>query len=515
MSSVEGISVGAAGSKWLDLLAGDAAAQAAGGFSLGTCKPIQMGPRSQAPGAPASGSGSGTSRGDGLRISNSRTGVMGRLDWSIPERYPWQEDTDIELEPVETLLFRAFAERSALWMDLFDPYKHFSTYSIRLAMRNYGLMKAILALQARHASMASSLKTQPEAGSVPVPEVDATAAVQYYHEALCYVSRALQYQSYARSEEILCTAMVISTYEMLDAHLGHPIERLSPGQRRSVLSNWQRHLKGLFWIHTSQDVNGASGGLRQAVWWSWLRQDLWAAFREHRRCLSFWRPVVDYSELTQCELADRAVYLLSEAVNYRADDPDIGAWVDAGATSKLADESDEAVRRRCERGAELMDMLERWRSFIGSGFQPLPVAARPPGGLGGGGAAARVWKPVWVHPPAFGVALQAYHFARILVCLHRPAVGGGRCNDTKTQEILAEAVAAICGIAMELTDQGCQIMSARCLFGAGLCVQGTAQQEGIMELMKACEARSGWPLEAMRDDLRAEWRKRDTEMQDV
>ncbi|EJT75874.1 hypothetical protein GGTG_05803 [Gaeumannomyces tritici R3-111a-1] len=512
MSSADGISVGTAGSKWLDLLAGDAAAQAAGGFNLGACKALQTGSRSRAPTSPASEFWRGTPRDDGLRISNSRTGVMGRLDWSIPERYPWQEDANIELNPLETLLFRAFAERSALWMDLFDPYKHFSTCSIRLALRNFGLIKAILALQARHASVASDLKVQPKPGSVP--EVDPTVAVQYYHEALCYVSRALQYQSYARSEEILCTAMVISTYEMLDAHMGHGIGRLSPGQRRSVLSNWQRHLKGIFWIQRSQGVNGASGGLRQAVWWAWLRQDLWAAFREHRRCLSFWRPVIDYSDLTQCELADRSIYLLSQAVNYCADDPEIGSWIDAGATSALADESDEAVRRRCDRGAELMEMLERWKSFIGDGFQPLPTGARPLG-AGVGVAAAKVWKPVWIHPPDFGVALQAYHFARILVCLHWPAVGGGRYDDTKTQGILAEAVEAICGIAMEMTDHGCQLMSARCLFGAGLCVQTAAQQEGILELMEACEARSGWPLDAMRDDLRAEWRKRDTEMHDV
>ncbi|KAL8404504.1 hypothetical protein RB594_009385 [Gaeumannomyces avenae] len=512
MSSADGISVGVAGSKWLDLLAGDAAAQAADGFSLGACKALQTGSRSRAPTSPASEFSRGTPRDDGLRISNSRTGVMGRLDWSIPERYPWQEDANIELNPLETLLFRAFAERSALWMDLFDPYKHFSTYSVRLALRNFGLIKAILALQARHASAASDLKVQPKPGGVP--EVDPTVAVQYYHEALCYVSRALQYQSYARSEEILCTAMVISTYEMLDAHMGHGIGRLSPGQRRSVLSNWQRHLKGIFWIQRSQGVNGASGGLRQAVWWAWLRQDLWAAFREHRRCLSFWRPVIDYSDLTQCELADRSIYLLSQAVNYCADDPEIGSWIDAGATSALADESDEAVRRRCDRGAELMEMLERWKSFIGDGFQPLPTGARPLG-AGVGVAAAKVWKPVWIHPSDFGVALQAYHFARILVCLHWPAVGGSRYDDTKTQGILAEAVEAICGIAMEMTDHGCQLMSARCLFGAGLCVQTAAQQEGILELMEACEARSGWPLDAMRDDLRAEWRKRDTEMHDV
>lgn len=33
------------------------------------------------------------------------------------------------------------------------------------------------------------------------------------------------------------------------------------------------------------------------------------------------------------------------------------------------------------------------------------------------------------------------------------------------QKLLSEAVAMICGIAMELTDEGCQVISAQCLYG--------------------------------------------------
>jgi hypothetical protein len=36
---------------------------------------------------------------------------------------------------------------------------------------------------------------------------------------------------------------------------------------------------------------------------------------------------------------------------------------------------------------------------------------------------------------------------------------------TKRQKALSEAVAAICGMAMELKDEGCQIVSSQCLFG--------------------------------------------------
>jgi hypothetical protein len=92
------------------------------------------------------------------------------------------------------------------------------------------------------------------------------------------------------------------------------------------------------------------------------------------------------------------------------------------------------------------------------------------------------------------------------------------------QRTLSDAVATICGIAMELKDEGCQIMSAQCLFGgmfrclnpvlvfaysslAGLCVQDEVKRNAIISLIDACEARTGWPMATLRNDLRAEWAK--------
>ena len=245
-------------------------------------------------------------------------------------------------------------------------------------------MKAILALSARYSSLSPPTHDSQE-------PTDPNEAIQFYYETLHYVSTALQYNSYKHSEELLATAIVVSTYEMLDASEHN--------------SNWQRHLKGVFWIQRSQDVNGASGGLRQAVWWAWLRQDLWAAFREHRRCFSFWQPIVDYPDLSEDELACRSVYLLSQAVNYCTEPPpDPEAAVDP-----------EQIRLRTERGNELMDMLERWRSFSAGAFKAFPSPNRDE---------VHGWTPIWIHPPVFGVALQVYSFAKILVCLHRPVTTG-------------------------------------------------------------------------------------------
>ncbi|KAH9892119.1 hypothetical protein F4778DRAFT_325881 [Xylariomycetidae sp. FL2044] len=446
-----------ASTRWLDLLATDAA-QADGTFSLAPSPARE----SSAPPPPES-YGEHVAAG---RLHDARNAAPDSA--LLTERHAWQSDQDLPLQNHEAVLFRTFAERAALWLDLFDPFAHFSTYAIRLALRNLGLMKAILALAARHNAMIQANLGQAGA--------DPSMAIQYYYETLHYVQTALKFHSYAHSEELLATALVISTYEMLDASD----------------SNWQRHLKGVFWIQRSQDVNGASGGLRQSVWWAWLRQDIWAAFRERRRCFSFWRPVRDYPDLNQDELADRAIYLLSQAVNYCAN-------TDTSSPSTTADP--EVVARRVGAGEMLMGMLERWRSFLGPKFRALPAAAR-----GGTTAGPSVFEPIWIHPPRFAVAIQVYNFARILITLHRPAMAGFD-GYLKTQRVLSEAVATICGIAMELKDEGSQILSAQCLFGAGLCAQDDVKRENIISLIDACEARTGWPMATLRCDLRAEWAK--------
>ncbi|KAI1322421.1 hypothetical protein F5Y16DRAFT_386693 [Xylariaceae sp. FL0255] len=440
--SAESLSADSASTRWLDLLASDAA-QADGEFSL-VSSPESISK------AKSCFENEKHHLGDSDMMS----------DTPVSERHAWQSEQSISLSSHETILFRNFAERAALWLDMHDSEKNFSTHATRLALRNVGLMKAILALAARHNAM-----IQASLGRGGVDNTN--EAIQYYYETLHYIQNALRYNSYAHSEELLGTALVISTYEMLNASD----------------SNWQRHLKGVFWIQRSQDVNGASGGLRQSVWWAWLRQDYWAAFRERRRCFSFWKPVQDYPELSQEELARRSVYLLSQTVNYCAN-PD--------ASSSDPD----IVARRAEAGGILMGMLERWKSFLGDKFQPLPTTPRYPS----------MFEPLWIHPPHFASAVQVYHFARILITLHRPAMAGFD-GYMRMQRILSEAVTTICGIAMELTDEACQLLSAQCLFGAGLCVQDENKRRAIISLIDACEARTGWPMASLKADLWAEWAK--------
>ena len=158
------------------------------------------------------------------------------------ERQFWQAPEPIVLKDHEHDMFQRFVTGVGPWIDLFDPLKHYSTFVPHLALHNEGLMKAVLAVGARHLSL------KPVRGDDP--NVDRTAAVQYYYETLQYLQSAMRYTSYKNSSELLATVLVVSTYEMIDG----------------AGKGWERHLKGVFWIQRSRDINGESGGLPQANW---------------------------------------------------------------------------------------------------------------------------------------------------------------------------------------------------------------------------------------------------------
>ena len=69
-------------------------------------------------------------------------------------------------------------------------------------LHNIGLMKAILALSARHLSLNSQHDSDQTC--------DRHDALQYYNETLSYLSTAMQYDTYKTSLELLATALIVS-----------------------------------------------------------------------------------------------------------------------------------------------------------------------------------------------------------------------------------------------------------------------------------------------------------------
>jgi len=362
----------------------------------------------------------------------------------------------VVLSNLEVSLFRYFVTHFSRWIDLTDPHRHFSVMVPHLALRNQGLMKAILALCTRHLSI------KPFADLAP----DRTLAVQYYYETLQYLQQAMKNEAYLRSEELLVTCLIISTYEMID------------GEGKS----WERHLRGIFWVQRSREINGESGGLNQAVWWAWLRQDVWAAFREGRKVLSFFKPTKPYYAMDHWDIAARCVYLVAQSVNYSSEQE-----VEAGKSDLIM---------RLAKADELTTKLDDWYQHLTSHFSPLPchnVSQGP-------------FKPIWIHPPVFAAGLQLYHFAKILLQIYTPAAGGLK-EYLARERALHESIDMICGIALATEDDAAMAISTQCVFAAGLHTRDSIKRGAILEIITQHQSRTGWPVHDLRVDLEAEWTK--------
>ncbi|KAH6983513.1 hypothetical protein BKA56DRAFT_483553, partial [Ilyonectria sp. MPI-CAGE-AT-0026] len=378
----------------------------------------------------------------------------------VSEKQAWYSIEPIKLSPQECRLFHHFVKHVSQWIDLFEPKKPFSTFVPHLAV-----------------SFGSDLTPS-----------DANDSVRYYYKTLHYSQEAMRYDTYKVSLELLAISIIISTYEMLDGSS----------------TDWERHLKGVFWIQRSQVIHGDSGGLRQGVWWAWLCQDIWAAFREERKPLTFWRPTRSFDALDPSELAARSVYLFAQVVSFCS-------------REEMEDDRHDFASRVSKADA-LLEKWSDWRGHLTVEFEALPVSTD----------SKDAFPPIWVNPPAFGVALQLYYCALTLISLHRPRIGGIDAY-LEQKGTLKQGIMMVCGIASNLTDFASGVMSSQCVFigkliqqialgslsgtdfasSAGMSVEDAGQRDAVLKLLENCRARTGWPVKSLGDELSLIWQRFD------
>ncbi|PVI05562.1 hypothetical protein DM02DRAFT_516492 [Periconia macrospinosa] len=399
-----------------------------------------------------------------------------------PSLEPWQSLEPLRMKEDEMNLFQYFITTIAPILDLFDPCRQFSHAVPRLAVYNVGLLKSLLACTARYTELYPNINQQQNDPIVQTPGSnnnrqayrDTSArctgvATQYYYETLQYLSQNLLYPSYTKSREILATAALISTYEMFDA------------SSKAGDGGWERHLRGIFWIQRSQDNDGEKNdALRRAVWWSWLRQDIWAAFREGRRVLTIWRPKKRLMDLNSDELATRILYICARCVDF-------------AAKEKKYD-----VSIRTSQGEKLLQALDDWWQILPPSFRPIYKADSVESGM---------FSPIWIHPPSYAAAIQMFHFARTIVLMNQPSLGG-ILEYRQRQRLLDESVETVCGIAM--AHQGKDLPSAfvnfQALYAAGLSVQIPDRQAAILQLLGDTLDVTKFPPKTLLDDLVDYWR---------
>ncbi|CAH0042255.1 unnamed protein product [Clonostachys rhizophaga] len=390
------------------------------------------------------------------------------------EQDMWQASESISLLEREQILFENFIHRICLWLDLFDNARTFSTIVPRLAARNAGLLNAILALSGYHQSLDETIPQEERIGQ--------NSALQYYYQTLHYVQKAMRYPTYQRSQELMATTLIISTYEML----------------RGSRQDWQRHLQGVFWILRSRQIEVEVSSLESTTWWAWLRQDIWAALRGRRRTYSTWTPKKACSDLNSYELASRAVWILAQVINFCAVGP--------------SEETEGTFVGRIEWARALKEMLQEWESHLTIEFSELPAMTR---------YGSQVFKPRLIHPQSFGIffipaesfsvliailglAMQIHYVSRILVCAHEPSLGGME-KFMHRQKTIQDSIELVCGIGLTLTEDASSMMSSQCLFIAGMFMQDDRQRVCLLEMLESCRDRCRWPASSLGLELEQIW----------
>ncbi|KAF7551239.1 hypothetical protein G7Z17_g5163 [Cylindrodendrum hubeiense] len=335
---------------------------------------------------------------------------------NLAEEGMWQASENICLLDREQILFENFLHLICSWFDLFDPTRKFSTTVPHLAVRNAGLLNAILALSGYHQSLDTSISVDERP--------DQNSALQYYYQTLHYVQKAMRYSTYQNSLELMATTLIVSTYEML----------------RESRKDWQKHLRGVFWILRSRQIEVEASSLESTTWWAWLRQDIWVAFREKRRIYSTWTPKKACSELNSHELASRAVWILAQVINFCAVDS--------------SEDAESALSGRLGWAKALRKMLHEWQSHLTVEFSPLPAMSRH---------GSEAFQPRLIHPQCFGLAIQIHHVSQILVHAHEPCLGGLE-SYMKRQKIIQDSIEMVCGIGMTLTEDASSMLSSQCMF---------------------------------------------------
>lgn len=197
---------------------------------------------------------------------------------------------------LETILLRYFRQELAPWFDICDPFHHFADVLPQSARENGPLRNAILTISARnlsHNEMFRSSTGMVEWRGHTLPNLSEEMAITYHNECIRELLRLSNDHQKLCDETLLAAVVILRT----DEEMLHEFEDKELFLRiASLFINAQLPLH-LTLPHTSPQIFHStmhsetapsplspitsdlkSSGLRQACFWTSLRQDLHAAF---------------------------------------------------------------------------------------------------------------------------------------------------------------------------------------------------------------------------------------------
>ncbi|EME42874.1 hypothetical protein DOTSEDRAFT_72349 [Dothistroma septosporum NZE10] len=435
-----------------------------------------------------------------------------------------------EREHEMAYLIRHFTDSIGPWMDLFDKDKHFTHLVPLKAIRDALLRNAIAAVAAKQLGrvrgqkpFASQQVQRPSAmESFDDHEVDwFYKAANYYDKAIAFSRQYLQAVSgglsdapspnaqaslsMANSDDLLVAVSIFSLYESLD----------------NVETGWMQHLVGLKSLLTavspSQQVqNQITPSLtvgRLASFWNFARADYQAAYIKHQKTLL---DTNDVALWNSCGLEIQHDGALYKSTDYVRNDPTHSRvlaelvahtllWLVLRVMNYIANDDDSSAARQGQ-WDQLTRQLDHWYGNLPATYQACATIRHrliPP--------ATSQLVESFFSIDVCAAALQLYHFARILLLLHRPmsrqsVFGGNRLKQYR--EVSNEAIRhahEIIGIALGRPHPAIRVEMLLPLTVAGACLEENEERRVVLELLRAIEKDTGCATEPRCQQLVSDW----------
>ncbi|CAG7992809.1 unnamed protein product [Penicillium salamii] len=393
----------------------------------------------------------------------------------------------------EASLMRYFIQRLAPWADICDIHSNFSTEVPRRALENPMVLKAILALSARHDAILAN-------------DSDLEAST-YHGECLEMLIAALNEAETNCDENMLIAVVILRIYEELENNTDQKFHLLGSNRLVNLVSR-----------------SASSGGVAEAVSWQFLRQAIYASVVQYQP-LQLDMHNFESSSMFQrnddAACANTIIYYCARILQLCCDKP--GRIVDR------------------ETWRYISDSVAQWNESKPTTWQPIRYQAPNL-------AAERPFPELWMISPPAGtirlcdvfffflarpltripvVGMQYYHSACIFLtlsdipshCMNDYEIARSKRAKEKT---IAEHLVMVIGLSLSNESvENAYFMAShllhRCSFRkfphtplancviVGYCLRHKVEQQGALQFLTRVEKHLGWRTSWMMHELEDQW----------